>query len=115
MPRLSRMVLTLVLTTLLVTTAALAQTPVFSAVRPLGPAASASQDLFARLWSFLTQPWSKNGCEVDPSGRCLPQGSGLAPGDNGCQVDPDGRCRAGQSPVQSKNGCELDPNGRCTP
>lgn len=113
MPRLSRMVFTLFLTTLLVTTAAVAQSPASSAVRPAGPTASASQDLFARLSSFLTHPWSKNGCSVDPSGRCLP-GSGLAP-DSGCQVDPDGRCRTGQSAVQTENGCGLDPSGRCIP
>ena len=87
MPRLSRMVLTLLLATLLVSTAAWAQSP----ARPLGPASSAFQDLFTRLWSFLTHSWSKNGCQVDPSGRCWTD----------------------QSTVQSKNGCELDPNGRC--
>jgi len=113
MPRFSRMVLTLFLATVLAATAALAQSPAASAVRPIRLAASAPPDLFAQLWSLLTAPWSKNGCEADPSGRCLPKGSGPTTVDNGCELDPDGRCRAGQSTVQPKNGCEFDPNGRC--
>lgn len=110
MPRLTRMVLTLLLATLLVGTAALAQSRTGS--RSLRLTESASPDLFANLWSLLAQ-WSKNGCEVDPSGRCLPKVSRLRAGDNGCEFDPSGRCRESQGPVHTKNGCELDPDGRC--
>jgi hypothetical protein len=110
MPRLTRIVLTLVLATLLLGTAAMAQSRTGSRSPHL--VESASSDLFVRLRSLLAQ-WSKNGCEVDPNGRCLPKGSSLATGDNGCAVDPSGRCRASQTPMQTKNGCELDPDGRC--
>lgn len=95
MPRSSRRVLTLVLVTALAATAALAQPP--TAARGV----SVSADLFDRLWSFLAQSWSKNGCEFDPNGRCREAAK------NGCEVDPSGRCQA------TKNGCEVDPDGRC--
>jgi hypothetical protein len=74
--------------------------------------APAAPDVLNRLWSFLAR---KNGCQVDPNGRCLPQGTPLGIGDNGCGLDPSGRCRDGQSPAPTKNGCEFDPNGRCLP
>src|SRR5262249_29649907 len=69
----------------------------------------AAPGLFARLWSLMSQVWGKNGCELDPNGRCLQQGASPF---NGCELDPSGRCRADQSPLQ-KNGCEVDPDGRC--
>lgn len=76
---------------------------------------SFSMDSFARLWSVLTGLWTKNGCSVDPDGRCLPGSSSTVTTDNGCQVDPSGRCLPGKRAmrVTPKNGCELDPNGRC--
>ena len=112
MPRLSRMVLNFILAFLLVSTAALAQSPSGSTVRPLGAAASASQHLFGQICSFLTLSWGKNGCEFDPNGQCR-TGPSTVPSENGCELDPSGRCRIGQSTIQSENGCELDPNGRC--
>lgn len=101
MPSLTRMVLSVLLTTIFAATAALAQAPPVSAVGPrhlVEPAAST--DLFDRVWRLLAQPWRKNGCELDPDGRCLTA-------KNGCSVDPSGRCLA------TKNGCQVDPNGRC--
>jgi hypothetical protein len=123
MPRLSRLVLTVLLAVVLASTAALAQSPSGSALRPLRAAELASPNLFSRLWSLLAS-WNKNGCQVDPSGRCLTQGSTVETGDNGCELDPSGRCRvqpkngcefdpSGRCRVQTKNGCELDPDGRC--
>jgi hypothetical protein len=54
----------------------------------------ASPAPLARLWTFLAGAWAKNGCRVDPDGRCL---DGLqAPAKNGCRVDPFGRCAPGQ-------------------
>jgi hypothetical protein len=53
--------------------------------------------LLSRLLSWLTGDWEKNGCMIDPGGRCL-QGTGAAPAppaagqDNGCGIDPGGRC-----------------------
>jgi hypothetical protein len=57
-------------------------------------AASAAPAPLAWLWTFLARVWAKNGCHVDPNGRCL---DGLqAPAENGCRVDPNGRCASGQ-------------------
>lgn len=60
-----------------------------------------SDDQFATapiawVWSWLTSIWEKNGCMIDPSGRCL-LGTGIVPTlpagtDNGCGIDPSGRC-----------------------
>ncbi|HSS76635.1 MAG TPA: hypothetical protein VLV54_07790 [Thermoanaerobaculia bacterium] len=44
-----------------------------SAVSPLEASASLSQ-----IWSWLTGGWGKNGCMIDPNGRCLP-GTGATP------------------------------------
>jgi hypothetical protein len=43
-----------------------------------------------RAWSFLTALWAKEGCHIDPNGRCrivTPQS------DTGCNIDPNGRCK----------------------
>ncbi|HKI00575.1 MAG TPA: hypothetical protein VKK31_01210 [Thermoanaerobaculia bacterium] len=56
-------------------------------------AAQDAGDLFGWLKGALASLWSKNGCQVDPFGRCL---------------------AAVASPASTKkNGCEVDPNGRC--
>jgi len=110
MQKATRRILTLLLVTALAATTALAQSPT-GAFQPLRPALSDSGDLFARLWSLLARPWTKNGCEVDPNGRCLTKGSRPVAGDNGCELDPSGvRC-----PATTKNGCSVDPSGRCLP
>ena len=45
------------------------------------------------LRNALVSVWEKNGCLIDPNGRCLtsPQKSA----DNGCSLDPYGRCIPG--------------------
>ena len=65
------------------------------------------------LWSWLTSLWEKNGCAIDPWGRCLPGAAPAQPTDedNGCSIDPGGRCRV----APPKNGCMIDPWGRCLP
>ena len=51
-------------------------------------------EFFNRLWSFLRRVEGKDGCRIDPFGRCTPA----------------------QSPEpQRKDGCHIDPNGRCLP
>lgn len=70
------------------------------------------------LWSWLASLWEKNGCAIDPGGRCLPDTAPVQPAltDNGCGIDPWGRCLPGAAPAQpasADNGCGLDPNGRC--
>jgi hypothetical protein len=34
---------------------------------------------------------------------------------NGCQMDPDGRCMPKRRTAVMKNGCQMDPSGRCIP
>lgn len=46
-------------------------------------------EIFDRIWSFLRRIESKEGCNIDPWGRCLP----LQPKE-GCGIDPDGRCHS---------------------
>ncbi len=105
MPRLVRLALVFVL-------AATLAVPVLSAAPAAG--AEPRPGLLVSLWSLLTGLWSDNGCEVDPSGRCLVSQGAAATGDNGCSADPDGHCLAGQgTATTSDNGCEADPNGRC--
>ena len=81
---------------------------------------------FSGFWSVLASFWSKNGCQVDPNGICLPtttttkNGCSVDPDGrclptkNGGQADPDGRCLSGQCPTMAlDNGCSADPDGRC--
>ncbi|HKI02636.1 MAG TPA: hypothetical protein VKK31_11710 [Thermoanaerobaculia bacterium] len=85
--------------------------PLASVAGPRVARRSESQEIslepFARLWSFLTRVWAKEGCRIDPSGRCLDD-------KNGCSVDPNGRCLVVPE-VTLKNGCSIDPYGRCLP
>jgi len=71
-----------------------------AAAQPLKPvhkkaAADASAtDPLNRLRSWFLSVWEKNGCAIDPWGRCQPS-SVTAPqsiADNGCGLDPWGRC-----------------------
>jgi hypothetical protein len=55
--------------------------------------ASATAPL-TRLLSWFLSVWEKNGCAIDPWGRCQPSNV-TAPqptADNGCGLDPGGRC-----------------------
>lgn len=58
---------------------------------PVGPSVAAP---LSSLWSWLTNFWAKNGCMIDPGGRCLPSAEATQPAltDNGCGLDPSGRC-----------------------
>jgi hypothetical protein len=89
----------------LATTAVSAEPRSGARARPARTVAFSPMESFSGFWSLLVSFWTKNGCQVDPNGSCLP----AAPTKNGCQVDPDGRC------LLTKNGCSLDPNGRCLP
>jgi hypothetical protein len=47
------------------------------------------------LWELVFSLWAspvQAGCEMDPSGRCLPQQPKL---DAGCEMDPNGKCHTG--------------------
>lgn len=79
----------------------LALLPWTAMARPLKPVhktrtvgASATVAPLVRLQSWLLSVWEKNGCAVDPWGRCQTS-SVTAPqpsADNGCGIDPGGRC-----------------------
>lgn len=51
------------------------------------------QEILDRLWSFVRRAESKDGCRIDPLGRCVPE----------------------QKPTHRKEGCNIDPWGRCVP
>jgi hypothetical protein len=84
-----------------------------------GPAAVfayAQLDLFSSAWRFLTSLWSKEGCAIDPDGRCAPGAFQQSPStiktDSGCAIDPNGHCLT-RPANQSDSGCHIDPNGLC--
>ncbi len=59
----------------------------------LAKAAPASKTLFLRAWEFLANRWTKEGCNIDPNGRCVSAPVRVSR-DEGCNIDPDGRCRS---------------------
>lgn len=81
-----------------------------------GPARFEAATPFASLWIWLSHIWAKNGCMIDPWGRCLPSTAPAPPAgaDNGCSIDPHGACHSAASPFPATdNGCGIDPGGRC--
>ena len=56
------------------------------------PIDSAARAIFTQVWEFLTGVWARNGCDIDPNGRCVPRPNPAADLDNGCNIDPNGRC-----------------------
>jgi len=77
-----------------------------------GPAALSSLvslDVLSFAWRFLSNPWRKEGCHIDPSGACLPLSTSV--NTEGCRIDPDGHCAP--EPAQVDTGCGIDPNGLC--
>jgi hypothetical protein len=89
MPRFSssRIVLLVVLTLMLAVPSLGAGEPFWS-----GPSAVFSADFLARLWDFFASAWSKNGCRIDPDGRCVASPEATVTTDNGCRIDPNGHC-----------------------
>ena len=77
-------------------------------IRPVQAGEWAVPEVFNRLWSFLGGVDVKDGCHIDPFGRC-------ATGADGCHIDPNGRCVPEKKPTQRKEGCNIDPDGRCRP
>lgn len=64
------------------------------------------------LWGLLERVWEKEGCLIDPNGRCIKE-SVVAP-KAGCSIDPYGQCVT--EPVTApKAGCMIDPHGQCLP
>jgi len=69
-----------------------------------------------QVWSYLAGALTKEGCGIDPNGRCLTASTGSVPvsSDSGCTIDPSGHCLpGGVAPSSLDAGCGLDPNGHC--
>ena len=103
--------------------------PRHESVQPAG--ISGVPDILSLAWSWMTGGWMKEGCNIDPSGRCVTP----VPTKEGCNIDPFGRCLPASAPVtQSGNsvsgasgahsrarrpalptkiGCTIEPDGRC--
>ncbi len=84
---------------------------------PAAVSASAPLDLFSSAWSFLTSLWSKEGCRIDPDGRCVPQASHplrVPRTGEGCRIDPNGACQPLSTP-DTNTGCRIDHSGLCRP
>jgi len=87
---LRRKTLLLLLAAVLAAPWASAAGPRTETAQPAQAAESAPLDALERLWGLLRNAWIKDGCHLDPFGRCT-----------------------AQPPVQTKEGCRLDPDGRC--
>jgi hypothetical protein len=62
---------------------------------PRARVSSSAGEAFLRLWNSMTG-FLKEGCTIDPSGRCVPRVVAPASLDAGCTIDPDGRCISGR-------------------
>lgn len=62
------------------------------------------------LRSLLERVWEKEGCSINPFGRCVTEP--VVTPKNGCLIDPNGRCLPA-STTPTDNGCSIDPYGRC--
>src|SRR3954452_4332250 len=90
-------------------------------------------DVLSLAWRFITGGWIKEGCQLDPGGRCITISAPVshpvgAPGGHhgdrrpalptkvGCQIDPGGHCLSDPAtlPLTSADtGCQIDPGGHC--
>jgi hypothetical protein len=70
-------------------------------------------ELLDRVLSFL-RPHLKEGCHLDPDGRCHTNMAQPPHTKEGCKLDPNGRCYASMA-QPPYSGCKLDPNGFCVP
>jgi hypothetical protein len=86
--------------TLLLLLVAALVTPWASAASPLPESLRVGQvlesdPLVGPVWRLLRSAWTKEGCRLDPNGRCASQPAKNPP------------------PPQTKAGCRIDPNGFC--
>ncbi len=66
-------------------------------------------DVLSAVWGFVTGGWMKEGCQIDPSGRCVIP----LPTKEGCNIDPFGRCLPAASKVnRSRNSVDVDLDSR---
>jgi len=78
--------------------------PATSLARPYAAARfsedrTVSASLLSRLWNAVVSVWEKEGCSIDPYGRCMPKSQTTPDSQNsadaGCSIDPFGRCTTG--------------------
>jgi hypothetical protein len=78
-----------------------------AASREAKPAAAfTAHGIIDLLRTLLRHTWSKEGCRIDPWGRCL---ASTPTTEAGCRMDPWGRC-ADSTPA-ADTGCHIDPLG----
>jgi hypothetical protein len=73
---------------------------------------TANMPLLARLLNAVVSAWEKEGCSIDPYGRCAPKSQttkdSQKSADAGCSIDPYGRCLTGalgaRAPENQKQG-----------
>ncbi len=70
-------------------------------------------------WNLFAVAWNKEGCRIDPWGRCVVNPATQAPTTHaGCGIDPLGLCVISLAKQTSSNtdaGCRIDPLGQCLP
>src|SRR6266849_7062028 len=86
-------ILLFLLTLSLLAVPALAAGPAAHRARPAEAAEQLFQASFlGRAWNLLAALWAKEGCHIDPNGRCAPGPTVVPPvtaqGDTGCNIDP---------------------------
>jgi len=55
-------------------------------------------DVLSLAWSFISEGWMKEGCNIDPNGRCVT----ALPTKVGCNIDPNGRCLPTSAPSAAR-------------
>jgi len=75
----------------LVTPWASAAGPRAESAQPPQAAEFAPLEVWERFWGLLRNAWIKEGCHLDPFGRCTAQPTVQT--ESGCNIDPDGQCR----------------------
>lgn len=62
--------------------------------RPSRAAARSAAGVFAPLWRLAVEAWTKEGCTIEPWGRCGASAQ-TPPTKAGCTIDPWGQCSTG--------------------
>jgi hypothetical protein len=51
-------------------------------------------EFLSRAWKLLAGAWTKEGCNIDPDGRCRSVPAPVNSLDTGCHIDPNGQCNS---------------------
>lgn len=74
--------------------------------------------IISAVQAFLFTPGEKEGCAIDPWGRCAADQPKSGEAELRCGIDPWGNCDRSSSPLngsEGESGCAIDPWGRCIP